>query len=82
MAMGEDWRGNRKSQRNGGAFFAAHEALLEICFGGTYRLHLQSRRINARKDVRRFLLAPDISSTLKMEVTRISETSDHNKATR
>jgi hypothetical protein len=59
-------------------------------FGGTCRLHLQGRRNNAREEsVGRLItccltlfLSRVISSTLKMEATRSSETSVYNKPTR
>jgi hypothetical protein len=51
-------------------------------FGGTCRLHLQSRRNNVREKECLRLLAWVISSTLKMEVTLSSETSVYNKPTR
>jgi hypothetical protein len=46
-----------------------------LCFGATCRLHLQGRRNNARVII-------IISSTLKMEATRSSETLSYNKPRR
>jgi hypothetical protein len=53
-------------------------------FGGTYRLHLQGRKISrARNQRERWFLAQIIFSTLKMEATCFSETSaDTQRTTR
>jgi hypothetical protein len=56
-------------------------------FGGTYRLHLQGRKIRVRgTNVCRWLQTPseepEYLSTLKMETIRSSETSVHTTSTR
>jgi hypothetical protein len=50
-------------------------------FGGTCRFHIQGRRNNS-SDRLTIFLARVISSTLKMEATRSTETSVYNKPTR
>jgi hypothetical protein len=60
------------------------------CFGGTYRLHFQGRKIRERgTSLRRYLQPPVHAgyslaniSTLKMEAIRSSETSVYTRSTR
>jgi hypothetical protein len=59
------------------------------CFGGTYRLHLQGRKIHKRGNSVSSLQPPAHAgysladfSTLKIEAIRSSETSVHTRSTR